>query len=374
MSTEQSSPVGETFDILASGKWHYAPVPTWIHDIPGLTATSIELYERLLAMAQTSRNGLRAVTLDQMRFLLTKPNGKPTSKTAVKDALSVLKKNSLLEETFTGSEGKKATHRYVVHTEPNGQHLGWQNSWEKLDDYQANWEEGGVDAPTYQVQRSVTVQVAGNPASNPQVDGFPSSNDIAGRFSDQPGRFSDQETGNDAGQSGVSRTPKRYFEEGKNQEGHTSADADESVTPEVVDQVCKKLADTIKERGLKRPKVTYAWRDAARDLLTPDEDGFAYTLEEVEGGIEWAQAHSFWASRVMTMRKFAEHFPKIMSQARDELSDPKTEAGKKAQEDLVSRRLKRLDQMESDLEEKLGRPLNFSERRKMQEFVREEIR
>lgn len=147
----------------------------------------------------------------------------------------------------------------------------------------------------------------------------------------------------------------------------------ESVPPEVVDRVCKKLADTIKGRGLKRPKITYAWRDAALDLLTPDEDGFAYTLEEIEGGIEWAQGHAFWASRAMTMKKFAEHFPKIMSQARGEMSDPKTEAGKKAHDDLMSRRLKRMDQMEHDLEGQLGRPLTFAEKKKMQEFVKEEI-
>lgn len=161
------------------------------------------------------------------------------------------------------------------------------------------------------------------------------------------------------------RTPTEEHAEG-------AAGAAESVSPEAVDQVCRKLADAIKERGLKRPKVTYAWKDAARELLTPDDEGFSYTLEEVEGGIEWAQGHSFWASRVMTMKKFAEHFPKIMSQARGELGDPKTEAGKKAHDDLVSRRLKRMDQMESDLEEKLGRPLTFSERKKMQEFVKEE--
>lgn len=147
----------------------------------------------------------------------------------------------------------------------------------------------------------------------------------------------------------------------------------EGVPAEVVDRVCKKLADTIRDRGLKRPKVTYAWKDAARDLLTPDEGGFSYTIEEIEGGIDWAQAHPFWSSRVMTMRKFTEHFPKIMSQARGELGDPKTEVGKKAHDDLVSRRLKRLDQMESDLEAKLGRALSFAERRKMQEFVKEEI-
>ena len=98
---------------------------------------------------------------------------------------------------------------------------------------------------------------------------------------------------------GVSEShPKQSFKENQSL-GNThgaSAPGASAPDPGVVEALCRKLADAVKGNNVKRPKITYAWREAAVQLLTPDEDGHAYTVEEIEGGIAWAQADSFWAS------------------------------------------------------------------------------
>lgn len=334
MNAEQSS------DIFAR-KGRRAPftqVPEWVMLHPELSDTGFRVYCILLAHVNGQKGDSRAFPGQKAVGAMINRHRNTIGK-AVNDELGPLGMVEVEVERY-GTNSSRRRNVYIVHELPPEEYDGVGSI--------AEWHE-------------LNGKTAGQPGRTPGS---------ASGGSEESASGSTQESA--SGSTVACAGNKTNDEQDECRNTHT-ADAVESAPPEVVDRVCKRLADAIKERGLKRPKITYAWRDAARQLLSPDEDGFSYTLEEIEGGIDWAQGDPFWASRVMTMKKFAEHFPKIMSQARGEIRDPKTEVGKKAQDDLMSRRLKRMDEMENTLEARLGRPLTFTEKKKMLELVQEEI-
>lgn len=135
-------------------------------------------------------------------------------------------------------------------------------------------------------------------------------------------------------------------------------------------ELCRLLVDQVKANGAKPPKITYAWKNAARDLLGGED---AYTYEQVRDGICWAQADNFWASRTTTMAKLAKHFDQIIIRARKDQQDTSTPQGKQAQQDLMSRRLETMQKLMDLYEAKVKRPMTDSERERLKARVKEEI-
>lgn len=71
--------------------WSHTQVRDWIMLHPGMSRTAFQLYCLLRSMVSEKRpTSLRRMSLDQLCFLLPGVNGKPTSLTAVKDALRLL--------------------------------------------------------------------------------------------------------------------------------------------------------------------------------------------------------------------------------------------------------------------------------------------
>lgn len=134
--------------------------------------------------------------------------------------------------------------------------------------------------------------------------------------------------------------------------------------------LCDHLASEVKKNGARRVKVTYAWRNAARDMLSGED---AYTYEEIREGITWAQADSFWASRTITMAKMAKHFDTIIVQARKKTSDVRTTEGKEAQKDVTRRRMEAMGQFMEIFEKQNGRRMTDVEEKALMVRLRKEI-
>lgn len=183
------------------------------------------------------------------------------------------------------------------------------------------------------------------------------------------------------GYQGLDQGPHKKTNEEKTNHQKNSFGADapsESVhgwspeeTEKRVAELCGRLADLVKANGAKRPKITYAWKNAARDLMS-GEDG--YTFEQVWQGIEWAQADAFWASKTITMARLAKHFDQIIIQARKRTSDTSTPEGKQAQKDAMTRRMEAMGQFMEAFEKKYGREMNDAERKQLLARLKEEIK
>lgn len=80
-----------------------------------------------------------------------------------------------------------------------------------------------------------------------------------------------------------------------------------------VERLCTHLADRIEGNGVsKRPKITKAWRDAARLMI--DRDG--RTEADVHAAIDWCQDSEFWRPNVLSMPKLREKYDQMSLQAR----------------------------------------------------------
>lgn len=74
-----------------------------------------------------------------------------------------------------------------------------------------------------------------------------------------------------------------------------------------VEEACTLLADLIEQNGSKRPRITQAWRDAARRAI--DIDG--RTPEQLLNAIRWCQADPFWRGNVLSMPKLREKYDQL---------------------------------------------------------------
>jgi hypothetical protein len=103
--------------------------------------------------------------------------------------------------------------------------------------------------------------------------------------------------------------PEGKGREGKGRDKETSAKPPTDDPPPRVDveRLCNHLADRIAANGSKRPKVTKAWRDAARLLI--DTDG--RTEEQIHAAIDWCQADDFWHRNVLSMPKLREKYEQL---------------------------------------------------------------
>jgi hypothetical protein len=78
-----------------------------------------------------------------------------------------------------------------------------------------------------------------------------------------------------------------------------------------VDRLCLHLAQRIDENGAKRPRITKAWKAAARLML--DVDGRPEA--EVHQAIEWATRDPFWMANILSMPKLREKYDQLKLQA-----------------------------------------------------------
>ena len=107
---------------------------------------------------------------------------------------------------------------------------------------------------------------------------------------------------------GVSQiAPVTVLEPSTNPKNKTSPVADAPANRDDAERLCQHLADRIVANGSKRPKITKAWRDAARLLI--DKDG--RTEEQVHHAIDWCQSDSFWKANILSMPKLREKYDQL---------------------------------------------------------------
>lgn len=85
-----------------------------------------------------------------------------------------------------------------------------------------------------------------------------------------------------------------------------------------VDQLCARLRDRVTDNGAKAT-ITRKWRTAARLLLDRDKR----ELDQALRLIDWATAHQFWSSNILSMPKFREKYDQLLMQARREQQRPR---------------------------------------------------
>lgn len=108
-----------------------------------------------------------------------------------------------------------------------------------------------------------------------------------------------------------------------------------------IEHLCEHLADGIEKLGLKRPKISKAWREEARLLLDSDE----VPLETALGGISWALADSFWKSKILSMAKYRKHYPQIYITAKEQKEKKPQRQGRKSTDEKIAEHLSLVERM-----------------------------
>lgn len=106
-----------------------------------------------------------------------------------------------------------------------------------------------------------------------------------------------------------SPSPSTYVE--KDKSAPAPREADTASSRDDVERICTHLADRIEGNGSKRPRITKAWRDAARLLIDSDER----TEDQVHIAIDWCQDNDFWRSNILSMPKLREKYEQLRLQA-----------------------------------------------------------
>ncbi|MEU3051430.1 hypothetical protein ABZ705_33945 [Streptomyces sp. NPDC006984] len=137
--------------------WSAAVVRHWFLHLPEMKPTDFKLYILLRAMLTSSPRGLRRMSVDQLCWLLTEKGEKPVGESTVRAALKRLEKANLVTnpdgERIVKSIGKGGiqtiSRRFKVHDLPPDTHVGWANTWQKLDAYRPDWRENPIVPPTH---------------------------------------------------------------------------------------------------------------------------------------------------------------------------------------------------------------------------------
>ncbi|MFD8375306.1 hypothetical protein ACFV2Z_31745 [Streptomyces sp. NPDC059688] len=137
--------------------WSPAVVRHWVLHIPGMKPTDLRIYLLLRGMLTSSPRGLRRMSVDQLCWLLTEQGEKPVGESTVRASLKRLDEAHLVTNpdrerivTSTGKGGiQTVSRRYKVHDLPPDVHVGWANTWQKLDAYRPDWRENPVVPPTH---------------------------------------------------------------------------------------------------------------------------------------------------------------------------------------------------------------------------------
>ncbi|MFI9214311.1 hypothetical protein ACIGW7_40050 [Streptomyces sp. NPDC053253] len=152
-------PVGEEFEFEGdiTDYWSPAVVRHWVLHLPEMKPTDFRLYMMFRAMFTSSPHGLRRMSIDELCWLLSEEEGKEVGESTVRAALKRLEKAHLVSNpdgerivTSTGKGGiQNVARRYKVHDLPPDVHVGWANTWQKLDAYRPDWRENWITPPTH---------------------------------------------------------------------------------------------------------------------------------------------------------------------------------------------------------------------------------
>lgn len=140
----------QAFELVAAEglRLSFTPIRDWTMLHPELRGTPFQLYAimRSLVIEKGGNQSSRRLTLDHLCWLLPGVNGKPTSLTAVRDALKVLNQLGLVTNrdgerlvASTGRGGIESRRRFQVNDLPPEGFQGWRNAWDKLDSYREDW-------------------------------------------------------------------------------------------------------------------------------------------------------------------------------------------------------------------------------------------
>ncbi|MFF9070516.1 hypothetical protein ACF09E_34740 [Streptomyces sp. NPDC014891] len=172
--------------------WSAAVVRHWFLHLPGMKPTDFKLYILLRAMLTSSPRGLRRMSVDQLCWLLTEEGEKPVGESTVRAALKRLEKAELVTNpdgerivTSTGKGGiQTISRRYKVHDLPPDVHVGWANTWQKLDAYRPDWRENPIVPPTHTKTSDGIVRsnLSGRTDLDEQAGAEAPEDETAGRF------------------------------------------------------------------------------------------------------------------------------------------------------------------------------------------------
>ncbi|MFD6911748.1 hypothetical protein [Streptomyces virginiae] len=146
-----------TFEGDITDYWSPAVVRHWVLHLPGMKPTAFRLYLLLRAMITSSPRGLRRMTVDQLCYLLSEPGEKAVGESTARAAVALLEKLGLVSNpdgerlvTSTGHKGiQTVARKYKVHDMPPDSHVGWSNTWQKLDAYRPDWRDNPVMPPLH---------------------------------------------------------------------------------------------------------------------------------------------------------------------------------------------------------------------------------
>ncbi|MEU9535885.1 hypothetical protein AB0D00_26700 [Streptomyces sp. NPDC048213] len=172
--------------------WSAAVVRHWVLHIPNMKPTDSRIYNLLRAMLTSSPRGLRRMSVDELCWLLTEEGEKPVGESTVRASLKRLDKAGLVTNpdgerivTSTGKGGiQTISRRYKVHDLPPDVHVGWSNTWQKLDAYRPDWRENPITPPTHTRTPDgiVRSKMSGRTDQGEQLLIEPSEDETAGRF------------------------------------------------------------------------------------------------------------------------------------------------------------------------------------------------
>jgi hypothetical protein len=122
----------------------FTKIPDWIMLCDRLTPTAFRLWCILRALKFELGPGkeIPPLTLDQVCWLLPGVNGKPSSKTRVREALDCLLAEGVLIDLTDGAASSGAACRYDVLDEPQNA-MGWTGARRKLAAYVKTWRKTG---------------------------------------------------------------------------------------------------------------------------------------------------------------------------------------------------------------------------------------
>jgi hypothetical protein len=285
------------FDLVAADglRLSYTPIRDWAMLHPELRGTPFQLYAimRSLVVDKAADQLSRRVTIDQLCWLLPGINGKPTSETAVKDALKVLDRLGLVTNpdserlvTSTGRGGVEVRRRFQINDLPPDGFHGWRNAWDKLNDYREGWRSNAPDPPSIEHPfKGRNSDHCTDQAKQGETAGrFKGRNsDDRNRNSDDPHRNSDRLTASEQPkralkkslkEGSLSPVPTRYPEADPN-EPREREDRGEAKAPDPADLIVQAWTESwaTSHDGVSHPvKAPDVIRRDARELLAEGVD------------------------------------------------------------------------------------------------------
>lgn len=126
--------------------WHYTVLMDWIVLNEDITNTAYRLYVIMRSLCSEKAAPVRRLRREELRLLLPGVNGKECKLTALKDAISCLERNGLVERLDPAVSG--GIPRWKVCNMPKHpeKYTGWRNARDKLDHIRTPEDPAGIPA------------------------------------------------------------------------------------------------------------------------------------------------------------------------------------------------------------------------------------